>query len=302
MNKKFFNRIISIIVALVFVVSFPLYSFAIVGGTENKYSFTMEDVVDAYKNNDIKKLNEMAKELVQEENEEPSIVPLWSSDSKKPYDEEKMCHAFITVMGCFWYIGAVANDGYDVSKNGITVDDIEILSEYSEWPDTWDIGVVYDCHFYDPDTGKNYRGTSNTADKKFSKHYLDAINTANAEDSFKALGKALHFIQDINEPHHAANLTAGNSTHSEFEEYVSLNRDRLMEMIVVPVQVDKNVLKMDTGSIAYGSAKCSKAFASAANKPKEDADWDEVGSLTLMRSVYDTASVIYKFMKSTKRI
>lgn len=59
---------------MVFVVSFPLCSFAIVGGTENKYSFTMEDIVGACKNKDIKQLNEMAKELVQEkENEEPSI-------------------------------------------------------------------------------------------------------------------------------------------------------------------------------------------------------------------------------------
>lgn len=61
MNKKIFNRIISLLVAFVFVISFPLYSFAIVDETTNEYSFTMEDVVDACKNNDIKRLNEMAK-------------------------------------------------------------------------------------------------------------------------------------------------------------------------------------------------------------------------------------------------
>lgn len=55
MNKKIFNRIISLLVAFVFVISFPLYSFAIVDGTTNEYSFTIEDVVDAYRSNDIKK-------------------------------------------------------------------------------------------------------------------------------------------------------------------------------------------------------------------------------------------------------
>lgn len=33
MNKKIFNRIILLPVAFVFVICFPLYSFAIVGGT-----------------------------------------------------------------------------------------------------------------------------------------------------------------------------------------------------------------------------------------------------------------------------
>lgn len=316
MNKRFFNRIISIIVALVFVVSFPLYSFAIVGETKNEYSFTMEDVVDACKKNDVKQLSEMAKELVQEEeNEESAIVPLWSSDFDGT-SEEDMCHEYITVMGCFWYIGAVARQGYDVSKNGITVDDIEILSKYSAWPDEEERDKGFQYHFYDPSTGKSWNGSTNeTARTRFVHYYGSAVSNYNLSyptTAFQELGKGLHYIQDVNEPHHAANLIAVLSTHTKFEKYVSFHKDRLIEKLedsIIAVAVNKNVINMDTGSFLHESAVRSKLYSDAANKDKAnssinivDANWDNVGVVTLYHSIYDTASVIYKFMKSTGRI
>lgn len=315
MNKKFFNRIISIIVALVFVVSFPLYSFAIVGGTENEYSFTMQDIVDACKSNDINKLNEMAKELVQkEENEEPSIVPLWSSDYNEK-NEEDMCHEYITAVGCFWYVGAVAQMGYDISKNGITMDDIRVLTKYSAWPDEKERDIGFQYHFYNPSTGKSWNGSTVTARTRFVYYYGSAVSNYNLSyptTAFQELGKGLHYIQDVNEPHHAANLIAVLSTHLKFEKYVSIHRDRLFEKLedsIIGVVVNKNVINMDCGSFLHESAVRSKLYSDAANKAKVDSDinivddnWDKVGVATLYHSIYDTASVIYKFMKSTGRI
>lgn len=38
------------------------------------------------------------------------------------------------------------------------------------------------------------------------------------------LGKGTHYVSDLNEPHHASNLTAVNSNHSDFEKYVDKHR------------------------------------------------------------------------------
>ena len=35
------------------------------------------------------------------------------------------------------------------------------------------------------------------------------------------IGKDSHYVAYLNEPHHASNLTAVNSNHSEFEKYVN---------------------------------------------------------------------------------
>ena len=41
-------------------------------------------------------------------------------------------------------------------------------------------------------------------------------------DVYKRQGT--HYVSDLNEPHHASNLTAVNSNHSAFEKYVDKNR------------------------------------------------------------------------------
>lgn len=316
MNKKIFNRIISLLAAFAFVISLPLYSFAIVGGTTNEYSFTMEDVVNACKNNDIKRLNEMAEELMpKEETEEPAMVPLWSSDYSGK-SEEDMCHEYITIVGCFWYVGAVAEKGYNVNINGITVDDIRLLAKYLAYPDTIGWLAGYAGHFYDPTTEANYlNSSSNTAKTNFVKYYSNAkkdYNASTPESSFKELGKALHFIQDVNEPHHAANVIAGISTHSDFEKYVSIHRDRLLEKMEesnVAVTVDESMLNKEPGAILHEAALVGRVHISIAIMSKKDPDmtvidnmWDRAAKNTLQYSIYDTASVIYKFFKEQGRI
>lgn len=312
MNKKIFNRIISLLVAFVFVISFPLYSFAIVDGTTNEYSFTVEDVVDAYRSNDIKKLCEMVNELMpEEENKEPEIVPLWSSDTRYPKEEEKMCHSFITGMGCLFYVGAIAEKGYDVSKNGITLEDIEILMKYSELPDLIERGICFENHFYNPYTNSTFTGPlSITAKHEFIYYYNLATVDPFHNSAIMDLGMALHFIQDVNEPHHAANITAVDkgSTHSEFEEYVSLHKERISEKYY-RIGINESVLSSDPGSLLHMSAKYSYAYALDANKPKVDpnitvidANWDRVGEITLKHAISDTVNVIYKFIKETNRI
>ena len=106
-----------------------------------------------------------------------------------------------------------------------------ILMEATDWPDK--LGNETDAgtfagHFYDPDSGKNWLGqTSPTARTRAESYFQAAVNAYRAGDvqlAMSNLGKGTHYVSDLNEPHHASNLTAVNSNHSAFEKYVDKNR------------------------------------------------------------------------------
>ncbi|GAA5554755.1 hypothetical protein Rgna01_29640 [Mediterraneibacter gnavus] len=106
-----------------------------------------------------------------------------------------------------------------------------ILMEATDWPDK--LGNETDAgtfagHFYDPDSGKNWLGqTSPTARTRAESYFQEAVNAYRAGDvqlAMSNLGKGTHYVSDLNEPHHASNLTAVNSNHSAFEKYVDKNR------------------------------------------------------------------------------
>ena len=100
-----------------------------------------------------------------------------------------------------------------------------ILLAYSDWPDTFENdGGLYTSHFYNPYTGKTFLG-STTALNRFTTHANNAKKyyAKNRTLAMQELGKALHFLSDINEPHHAALLIAGLTNHSTYEAWVDAN-------------------------------------------------------------------------------
>ncbi|MGX5576268.1 zinc dependent phospholipase C family protein [Bacillus toyonensis] len=87
-------------------------------------------------------------------------------------------------------------------------------------------------HFYDPDTGKNYKGESSpTARTEGAKYFHLAGNYLYNQDPEKAmyyLGVATHYFTDVTQPMHAANFTNvelsprhSSLFHSAFENYVT---------------------------------------------------------------------------------
>lgn len=87
-------------------------------------------------------------------------------------------------------------------------------------------GATWASHFYDPDTGKNYKGqTSPTAKTEAIAHSTNAKGLLGKGDLYNGcyeLGLALHFFTDLTQPMHASNYTATNlptSLHSHIEEY-----------------------------------------------------------------------------------
>ncbi|MFZ3372522.1 MAG: zinc dependent phospholipase C family protein [Desulfitobacteriaceae bacterium] len=106
-----------------------------------------------------------------------------------------------------------------------------LLIEGATWPDSYEqdygTGWPFSGHFYDPSTGCNYAGyTSPTAYTRFNNHYYNGLNASTARVAFNELAYSLHYLGDLNTPHHAANVPAGingDTTHVNFETFADNN-------------------------------------------------------------------------------
>ena len=144
--------------------------------------------------------------------------------------------------------------------------------EATDWPDKvgneTDFGT-FAGHFYDPDTGKNWMGqTSPTARTRAETYYENAVIMYQAGDINRAmdyLGKGTHYVSDLNEPHHASNLTAVNSNHSAFEKYVDKNRTSYtISGNSFSSQIYNDAVSLSVGDLMYSAAKHAKGLVDMA--------------------------------------
>lgn len=87
-------------------------------------------------------------------------------------------------------------------------------------------GATWESHFYDPDTGKNYKGdASRTAFTESKAHIGFAFENhleSHTRTACYELGLALHYFTDITQPMHTVNFTALSrpaKLHSNIEGY-----------------------------------------------------------------------------------
>jgi len=86
-------------------------------------------------------------------------------------------------------------------------------------------GATWESHFFDPDTGKNYKGTAPTAYSEANAHLGYALENHLDEKTSTAcyeLGLTLHYYTDLTQPMHASNFTALDrpvKLHSNLEGY-----------------------------------------------------------------------------------
>lgn len=167
--------------------------------------------------NDEKEILEIVNTVVSEINAEypPAQQERWGSGDQG--NTNTGTHGYIATRGS--YIAAYSN-----TKLGtfLTSTRKNQIAKGSVKPDKEDVGAAFANHFYGP-SGTNYLGGSNTAYSNMSSNFNKAVNYYNGGNkdlAMEFLGKAIHFISDINEPHHASNLIAGASRHTQFENYV----------------------------------------------------------------------------------
>ena len=180
------------------------------------------------------------------------------------------------------------------------------ILQYADWPDTYETDFyTFAGHFYDPATGRNYLNqTSPTALSRFKDHAAKAKSyyKSNKTTSMRELGKALHYLADAATPHHAANLTALNSNHTQYEDWVdtvdnlySVNNGSLYSYLV-PANISKNYAAY-CSNILIDTAKFSKAYIVQATSG-DQALWANSADATLKRAQDIMAAYLYNFLRS----
>lgn len=151
-----------------------------------------------------------------------------------------------------------------------------ILMKYATMPDFDEndggVGVKggFKGHFYDPGTAANYVGDkSDTANVRFSNHYNNAVKgykDGNKELAYQELGRALHYLQDMNEPHHATNLPGLEGTngiyltHDDYEAWVERNFYNY-SLTTAPKEIYDYALNNNVWVIGHESAVNAKKYA-----------------------------------------
>lgn len=182
------------------------------------------------------------------------------------------------------------------------------LLEYCVKPDKDEIGYAFAYHFYDPNSNKNYLPSAVPASKttalvKFKDHMKNAVNNykTNKEFSMQELGRALHFLEDVNVAHHAANLIGGITSHTQYEKYI--DKDETKYFVSTSNAYNKfSNYNFENYYIALFNecARYANSFKDTAKSYKE-ADWDKVARPTLKLCQEDMASLLYRFEKEVSK-
>ena len=247
-------------------------------------------------------------------NTQSTISPQWVSDgnSDKLDGQQIATHQLITLEA---FNSFVTHFGF-FQTNGATALAIALnLAAASGLPDIWEVDAfTFAGHFYNPDTGENWMHVSwPTAKSRAQAHYDDAIHAFNEDDAsqlldlsedaltetLEELGKAMHYIQDVCEPHHATNQTALNSTHSDFEKYVERNIDELMPGLVT-MQSDffESIKNQSVGELTHDAAEIGKIYISMTTEELEE-EWDVVGAACLLNAIHFSAGFLFLFFSET---
>lgn len=94
----------------------------------------------------------------------------------------------------------------DFFKNDET-DYKELFVDYSIQPDIDENQGVYKYHFYNPVTKSNFMNEEESALTKFKEHFNKAVSSYKKGEkvkSYQELGRAVHFMEDMNTPVHTA--------------------------------------------------------------------------------------------------
>ena len=175
-----------------------------------------------------------------------------------------------------------------------------LLMEGADWPDIWGNETDYMTfagHFYDPDTGENWMGqsspTARTRAESYYKQAVNAYNDGDVESAMSYLGRGVHYVSDLNQPHHAASKVAVLSKHTQFESYIDEHRkEYTLSGNTLSDSVYQTGVDTSVGNLMYDAAKEAKAMIDLA----EDEDtFAQAGEACVQNAITTTAQYIYKF-------
>ncbi|MBQ9961446.1 MAG: zinc dependent phospholipase C family protein [Firmicutes bacterium] len=279
MKKK---PIIQVLICVLLLGSFSS-AYAVVGGEDFYHSTQLEN--DSL-------LQECLGEFKAELEHDNGASPQWGSGDKD--ENNPGTHGFIASQA----LTILENNNSTLDSFFTTARKKEIIKG-SFQPDIDGAASLYKDHFYCED-GDGLFGYSLSAYDNFRNHYNGAVanyQAGNITEAMNRLGKALHFISDINEPHHSAGVSAINPTgnHTGYENWVESNYSsfKVSSMTTSDLTAYKNTSLL---SIANSSAQHSRGYITQAMSTSVS-NMRAATNATLPRAQRDAAGVMYKFAK-----
>lgn len=203
------------------------------------------------------------------------LAPLAAS-SASAFDAKS--HSYTTESGVD-LISSVKHDDENYKKF-FTEDLKKALEKSCNLPDQDEIDGVYKCHFYSPDTGKNFMGEDDTALSRLERHYNEAVRlykNGKTDESYEQLARALHFLEDLNVPVHTHNqhfistILDAPRNHQKFEKYC----DNIRETVKISSEsLTKDELESNQWLSITDLGK-SSAFVANENYWKIDKDFEK---------------------------
>jgi phospholipase C len=177
------------------------------------------------------------------------------------------------------------------------------MLENTDWPDI--LGnetdfATFAGHFYNPNTGLNWLGLSSpTAKTRAIDYFNSAVASYKAgkiTDAFMYIGRGTHYVSDANEPHHASNLTALNSNHSEFEEYVDTNRKSFyISGNTLAASVYQTAVNTSVDNLVHTSALRAYALAAQA---QQSSTYYAAANASVQSAITTVTQYLYRFGKT----
>lgn len=163
-------------------------------------------------------------------------------------------------------------------------------------PDADETDGIFAWHFYGED-GKNYAGGTTTAYTKCIEHYYDAVDLYDAgftSSAMEELGRALHFLQDVNVPYHVLTYAwLYTVEHHDFERYAERNMESYEVTGLTPsIYTDADD---SLGTIIDDWADTARDWFDEAYSDDMD-DIDTAAGACMRNAQRATATVLYKFM------
>lgn len=222
--------------------------------------------------------------------QDQQISPQWTSG--EPDSANPLTHGYITQVA--YNLLRSDNSAAYTFYSG----QLENLVRGSILPDSDETNSGYAWHFYGED-GTNWIGGSVTAYTKCIEHYNAAVNlyiTNLKSSAMIELGRALHYLQDINVPHHSMNAVAVLTNHTEFEQLAEENRTSYVVTGLIPSNyTDAN---KSLGAIIDQYATTARGWYDEASLGVT-ADMQTAAGACVRNSQRATVTVLYKFMIDT---
>ncbi len=235
---------------------------------------------------------------------EPGIELQWKSDSDLLEEGQQIAtHHLITLEAFVTYV-----DDYGFYNNVNSTQMLALslyLAAASGLPDYDENDWGYAGHFFDPDTWQGLNLFYDSAVDSVNNHYYVAFNALRVNpyvnvnsqvftDVLEELGRTLHYVQDVCEPHHASNLSVGVSLHNSFETFVNNRIDTLLpENPTISTTFYQEARSTSVADLTHDAAVDGKEQLSNVITYNESR-WLSTGEICIDNAVRHSARMIYK--------